>query len=74
MVAASLDPRAVRERAGLPHPLHKFAPGAVKDNAYADAILDYVNDLHCAEPGSMRHRAAVWFLFESGAGSSLCVR
>jgi hypothetical protein len=56
----------LRKRLGLPHSLHKFAAnGGVKDNAYADAILEFLNDHAWAEPDSMRHRAAMWFLFES---------
>jgi hypothetical protein len=66
VIAASLDPRAMRKEFGLPHPLHKFAAnGGVQDNAYADAILEFLNDETWAEPGSPRHRAATWFLFES---------
>jgi len=65
-LTASLDPRALRKRFGLPHPLSKFAAnGEVKDNAYADAILRFLNDSTWAEPGSVRHRGAHWFLFES---------
>jgi hypothetical protein len=66
LLVASLDPSALRKRFGLPHPLHKFAVnGGVKDNAYADAILEFLNDRALAEPGTMRHRAAFWFLLES---------
>src|SRR5947207_3156671 len=66
LIEQSLDPKALRERFGLPHPLSKFAAnGEVKDNAYADAILGFLNDSTWAEPGSARHRGATWFLFES---------
>jgi hypothetical protein len=66
LLIESLDQRALRKRLGLPHPLHKFAAnGGVKDNAYADAILEFLNDHAWSEPDSMRHRAAMWFLFES---------
>jgi hypothetical protein len=50
---------------GLPHPLHKFAVNEVKDNTYADTILEFLNDQTFAEPDSMRYRGAMWFLFES---------
>jgi hypothetical protein len=66
LIQASLDPRAVRQRFGLPHPLSKFAGnGAVRENAYADAILGFVHDLSLEEQDSVRHRTATWFLFES---------
>ncbi|SRR5258708_5981528 len=66
LIEASLDPRALRERFGLPHPLSKFAAnGTVKEGPYADAILEFVKDSTCEAPGSARHRAAMWFLFES---------
>jgi hypothetical protein len=66
LLASSLDPRGLRKKFGLPHPLHKFATnGGVKDNAYADAILEFLNDHAWSEPGSPRQRGAVWFLFES---------
>ena len=65
LIEASLDPRALRERFGLPHPLSQFANGTVKEGPYADAILEFVNDLTWEAPESARHRAATWFLFES---------
>jgi hypothetical protein len=66
LLAASLDPSALRKRFGLPHPLHKFSSnGAVRENAYADAIVEFMNDAAWAEPGTMRRRAAMWFLLES---------
>jgi hypothetical protein len=66
LLIESLDQRALRKKFGLPHPLHKFAAnGGVKDNAYADAILEFLNDHAWAEPESPRHRGAMWFLFES---------
>jgi hypothetical protein len=67
LILASLDPRATRERFGLPHPLSKFsANGTVKEGPCADAILEFVNNLAWGAPESARHRAATWFLFESG--------
>lgn len=66
LIQQSLDPRALRERFGLPHPLSKFAAnGTIKEGAYADAILDFVNNWTLELPESARHRAAAWFLFES---------
>src|SRR5258708_23937553 len=66
LIEASLDPRSLRERFGLPHPLSKFAAnGTVKEGPYADAILEFVNNLTWEAPESARHRAAAWFLFES---------
>ncbi len=63
---ASLDPRALQERFGLPHPLSKFAVnGAVQEGPYSDGILEFVNDLTCAAPGSAEHTVATWFLFQS---------
>jgi hypothetical protein len=42
LIQASLDPRALRERFGLPHPLSKFAAnGTVNESPYADAILEF---------------------------------
>ena len=66
LILESLDPRALRERFGLPHPLSKFAAnGGVKECPYADAILEFIHDWTWEEPGSGRGRAARWFLFES---------
>jgi len=66
LMLASLDPRALRERFGLPHSLSKFAAnGTVKECPYADAILEFVKDWTCEAPESARYRAATWFLFES---------
>jgi hypothetical protein len=54
----------VRRRLGLPHPLQKFAAhNAVKENAYADAILEFMS--HMGDPRSPIHKAAAWFLFDS---------
>src|SRR5216684_4964940 len=66
LILASLDQRALRERFGLPHPLSNFAAnGMVKEGPYADAILEFVNNLTCEAPGSVKHSAAMWFLFDS---------
>jgi len=66
LTLASLDPRALQERFGLPHPLSKFAAnGAVQEGPYSDGILEFVNDLTCAAPESAEHTVATWFLFES---------
>ena|SRR5260221_10507293 len=65
LILESLNPRAIRERFGLPHPLSKFsANGAVKEGPYADAILASIHD-STLEAESARQRAAQWFLFES---------
>ncbi len=65
LIQASLDPRGLRERFGLPHPLSKFsANGMVKEGPYADAILQFVHDW-TLEPETARGRSAAWFLFES---------
>ena len=64
LILESRDPRALRERFGLPYPLSKFASnGAVRECAYA--ILEFVNDRTCEMPDSARHTAAMWFLFKS---------
>ena len=66
LVLASLNPRAIRERFGLPHPLSKFAAnGAVKEGPYADAIIEFIKDWTWEAPESVRQRAAMWFLFQS---------
>jgi hypothetical protein len=66
LTLASLDPRALRERYGLPHRLSKFAAnGVVQEGPYSDGILEFVNDLTCAAPESAEHTVATWFLFES---------
>ncbi len=66
LILESLNPRAIRERFGLPHPLSKFAPnGKVKEGPHADAILASIHDLTWQGPDSAGHRAARWLLFES---------
>jgi len=66
LILESLNPRAIRERFGLPHPLSKFAAnGAVKDGPYADGIVEFIKDWTCEAPESVKHAAATWFLFES---------
>jgi len=66
LILASLNPKALRERFGLPHPLSKFeANGTVKEGPYADAILEFINDWTFEPPESTRYRAATWFLFDS---------
>jgi hypothetical protein len=66
LVMASLNPRATRERLGIPHPLARFGSnGSFRDNTYADAIAEFINDLSWDEPDTPRHRAAIWFLFHS---------
>ncbi len=66
LILESLNPRAIRERFGLPHPLSKFAAnGMVKEGPYGEAILEFIKDWTCEAPESARHRAAMWFLFQS---------
>ena len=66
LIQQSLNPRELRERFSLPHPLLKFATnGTVKEGPYADAILQFIHDWTPEEPGSAAHRAATWFLFQS---------
>lgn len=65
LIQESLDPRGLRKRFGLPHPLSNFATnGAVNDGPYADAVLRFIHDL-TLEPRSSQHQTASWFLFES---------
>ena len=73
ILIAADDPRALRRSFGLPHPLSKFAAsGGVKDNVWADAVLEFVSEQACAEPGSPMHRAATWFLLYSEAFFIVC--
>jgi hypothetical protein len=66
LVQASLSPRALRGRFGLPHPLSKFATnGLVKEGPYADAILQFIYDWTPDESRNAAHQAAMWFLFDS---------
>ena len=66
LILASLNPRAMRERFGLPHPLSKFAAnGEVKEGPFADAILQFIHDSTLEEAESAKHGAATWFLFQS---------
>ncbi len=61
LILASLNPRAI---SGLPHPLTRFAAnGKVKEGPYAGAIIEFIKDWTCEAPESVRHRAAMWFLF-----------
>ena len=63
-----LDARA-QERLRLicpPHPLSKFSEnGTINDGPCAEAVVKFVQDLACSDPGSRQHRAAEWFLFKS---------
>jgi len=66
LILASLNPRATRERFGLPHPLSKFAAnGGVKEGPFADAILQFIHDSTLEEPESVKCNGAEWFLLES---------
>jgi hypothetical protein len=73
LLRESLDPRALRQRCGLPHPLSKFAAnGEVEDNVYANVVLTFLHSWTLEEPGTGMHRAAEWFLFESEQAFFLC--
>jgi hypothetical protein len=55
----------------MPHPLSKFAASSqVRDTAYADIIVNFVNDLALDE--RERHDTASWFLFESESFYRVC--
>src|SRR5258708_37469317 len=59
------DPRAVRARCGVPHPLSNFAGPNFVDGLFADIILDFIHDTVWEGAESMRYKAACWFLLES---------
>ena len=62
----ALNPRAMRQRFGLPHPLTHFAVDADIDDGYcADVILGFIHATVLEEQASVKHEAAHWFLFES---------
>jgi hypothetical protein len=66
LIQESLDPKALRERFGLPHPLSNFASnGMLKEGSCADAILDFMRDAVWETPDSTKYQAARWFLLES---------
>src|SRR5258708_7349146 len=66
LLIESFDLRGLRERAGLPHPLSKFASnGAINDGPCADAVLQFIKDLTLSEPESAQRNNAEWFLLES---------
>ena len=53
LLTPSLDPRALRRRFGPSDPLLKFASnGGVREEAYAEAIVEFKNDAVSAEPES----------------------
>ena len=63
LILKSLNPRAIT---ALPHPLSKFAAnGMVKEGPYADAIIEFIKDWTCEAPETVKHGAAMWFLFDS---------
>lgn len=66
MLLSSMNPRDIRQRCGLPHPLSNFAlNGTVNEGCYADTILRFVHNLKIGVPESAQQEAAAWFLFES---------
>lgn len=68
LIQQSLDPTALRERFGLPHLPSKFAVnGAVREGAYADAIVEFVNDWTLEPPESARCKSRASRRFSSRA-------
>ena len=65
LIQESLDPKALRNRLDLPHPLSNFADDDFKDGICADFILECIQDTVFEEPLSQRSRGAKWFLLES---------
>src|SRR5258708_4072163 len=61
----SRDPRAVRLRCGIPHPLSNFSGPSFHDGLLADIILEFIHDTVWEEPESPRCKGALWFLLES---------
>jgi hypothetical protein len=61
----SQDPRALRIKCGVPHPLSHFGTVGFDDGLLADIILDFIHDTVWEEPESPRCKGAVWFLLES---------
>ena len=59
------DPRALRLRCGVPHPLHNFAGPNFVDGIFADILVDFIHDTVWNEPTSMAWKGATWFLLES---------
>ena len=62
------DPRAVRIKCGVPHPLSNFAGPNFVDGLFADIILAFIHDTVWEEPESNAHKGAMWFLLESERG------
>src|SRR5260221_10558258 len=65
LLEESLDPRALRIKCGVPHPLSHFGTVDFNDGLLADIILEFIHDTVWEEPGSPRCKGAVWFLLES---------
>ncbi len=59
------DPRALRLKCSIPHPLTNFAGPNFVDGLFADIILDFIHDTVWEEPESNAHKGAIWFLLES---------
>jgi len=56
----------VRNRCGMPHPLSNFAvSGGIKNECFADLLIECLNDLECAAAGTLKCESARWLLFES---------
>jgi hypothetical protein len=50
----------------MPHPLSNFAAGGgIKNEWYVDLLVEYLNDLECADEGTLTRESARWLLFQS---------
>jgi hypothetical protein len=66
LIQEALDPKALRRRYRMSHPLSNFAASTgFEDNLFADIILDLISDTVWEEPESMRYKGATWCLLES---------
>ncbi|SRR6266436_4312459 len=61
----SQDPRALRLKCGVPHPLSHFGTVDFDDGLLADIILEFIHDMVWEETESNEHKGAMWFLLES---------
>src|SRR5258708_35682347 len=59
------DPRVLRLKCGVPHPLSAFAGPNFVDELFADIILEFIHDTVWEESESNAHKGAIWFLLES---------
>src|SRR5260370_19158095 len=61
----SQDPRALRIKCGVPHPLSHFGTVDFDDGLLADIILEFIHDMVWEETESNAHKGVMWFLLES---------